>query len=896
MISLALGLVLTSDARSPPNRDVRLIEEVEQSGCAEVLDGPACELPDAGRLTLWVRASPQAQLSVRIDDVEQSVDWTPSDGGARTSIEVSTESRRVTIHAETSIDGRALSDVFRLPLRFRAPSAQIAQVQEVYSRSATTAVALLDAIELEPEGRLRDGRLRAEVENLRGRLAFVQGRFDAVVAHRHKEADIASTLGLVNRQTDALAAIAFVAIRIAPDAVRARQVVDELAELALVSSRARVTHAYYEAMLSSLTGDLRAAERWLKRTEQWAVRIGMFGYSTGAAVQRSELLAQRGHFDAAFAVYRDLQPMPGPCGQAQALANRAWIGLMAREVGGQTPFDPEHLSKRALAQLEECPEKHRVPNVLSMLALSRIHAEDAQGALRHVEAARRHAPRIATDVQWWLADVEARAARIQRRYAHARRAYRRLETVAKQRGLQSAQWRAQVGLAAVEEAAGKPRRAALAFAEAERQLDAQGARALFLSPLSVSVRMQQAVARRYASLLMRLGRPEDAVRVLQRQARRRVLGVSWGMRVAALPPSQRQPWNDAVLQYARLRMLGDRLDSRQWGEVAETSVETARQLSENGAAIREALDRALSHLGADVPMPAELPTMPPDEVLIGYDRVADGWLGFAWGSGLLRTVRLAPGATNLTPSRLSDWLLVPFRRELRTFARVRIAARSGLETVDFHALPIDGEPLIRTHAVTYTLGSPMHAPSMRRAQGALVVADPDGNLPGARDEGRFVVDRLRQRRLDPVLLVGTEVRRASILERMDVAILHWAGHGRRMTGTDALTASVLPLGSGAHLTAADVLALPRVPEQVVLAGCETSPVNARHLGVAQAFVLAGAKAVVATSRPVRDGDAQAIGTRLYAASHPHLGQALRSAQLDLRSGEIDWAAFRTIVP
>ena len=61
-------------------------------------------------------------------------------------------------------------------------------------------------------------------------------------------------------------------------------------------------------------------------------------------------------------------------------------------------------------------------------------------------------------------------------------------------------------------------------------------------------------------------------------------------------------------------------------------------------------------------------------------------------------------------------------------------------------------------------------------------------------------------------------------------------------------------------------------------------------------MLAGARAVIATTRPVRDEDAQALGTALYETNHRHLGTALRSAQLALQSKRIDWAAFRTIVP
>ncbi len=857
-----------------------------------MFEGPVCELSRDERVTFWVRASPGARLTVHVDAVERKTEWRPVDTGLQTTIELPARTRSVSIRADAHVDGHTASDVFRLAVRSWAKPALLREAERLLARSPTTAEALLDGLDVST-----NRRLRAEAVSIRGRSAYIRGRFDDVVRHRRHGADLAATTGMIEKQAGDLATIAFVAIWVRPDAERARKVVDELGTLASMSAQAGVAHAYNEAMLASLTGDLRAAERWFEETETRAVRVDLLAYSTGAAAQRAILLARRGHFDAAFEVYRRVQPRPGPCHAARALANQAWIGLMAWEVGVDAPFDPEHLARQALERLQACVEKHSIPNLLSMLALSRIHHGDADGALHHVAAARQHGASLRADVQWWLADVEARAARIRQRYARARRAYRQLNEVAKQRGLKSAQWRAQVGLAGVEEAAGRVRTARRAYAEAERQLDASGLRALFLSPLSVSSHLQQAAARRYASLLLRLNQPHAAVQVLQRQARRRVLGVSRAARVAALPAAQRQRWNGAVLRYVRLRTIGDQLDGRQWGEAPETSVETARQLRGNRAAIREALDLALSHLGTEAQMPQGLPKMPADEVLLGYDRVADGWLGFAWGRGTLRTVRLAPGASNRPLEGLSRWLLAPFRRELQAYSRVRIAARSGLEQVDFHALPFDGVPLIQTHTVTYTFDAPRDVRPVRKAHRALVVADPDGNLPGARDEARLVVRRLRQLDLDTFFLVGSEVERARILGRMDVGLLHWAGHARQLEGrSDALAASVLPLAAGAYLTAGDVLALPRVPDRVVLSGCETSPTDTTHLGVAQAFVLAGASAVIATSRAVRDDEARAIGAALYASGQDDLGPALRSAQLALRAEPIDWAAFRTIVP
>jgi CHAT domain-containing protein len=90
---------------------------------------------------------------------------------------------------------------------------------------------------------------------------------------------------------------------------------------------------------------------------------------------------------------------------------------------------------------------------------------------------------------------------------------------------------------------------------------------------------------------------------------------------------------------------------------------------------------------------------------------------------------------------------------------------------------------------------------------------------------------------------------------------------------------------------------------VVLSGCDTARSStdaaAESVGLAQAFVAAGAATAIAAARPVDDDDT----ARLMALLHENLAhldpaEALRSAQLSLRAErpQADWAAFRVIVP
>jgi CHAT domain-containing protein len=103
-----------------------------------------------------------------------------------------------------------------------------------------------------------------------------------------------------------------------------------------------------------------------------------------------------------------------------------------------------------------------------------------------------------------------------------------------------------------------------------------------------------------------------------------------------------------------------------------------------------------------------------------------------------------------------------------------------------------------------------------------------------------------------------------------VRLFHYAGHA---TGPAAGAAfSALLLGDGARIDLGDLLAMPRVPEVVVLSACEAGAdaftaggAAGSTVGLAHAFIASGARAVVAPTRAVGDSDARAFVSRLYAA-------------------------------
>jgi CHAT domain-containing protein len=228
-----------------------------------------------------------------------------------------------------------------------------------------------------------------------------------------------------------------------------------------------------------------------------------------------------------------------------------------------------------------------------------------------------------------------------------------------------------------------------------------------------------------------------------------------------------------------------------------------------------------------------------------------------------------------------------------------------LREVDFHALPFGTDVLLAARPVVYGLDLETRTPASLAPRQALVVADPQGDLPASRTEAAAVISGLRRQRPPWKVeqLAGQDAASAALQSRFGrVSLLHYAGHGT-FAGFGGWE-SALPLAGETRLLPGDLLALDRVPDRVVLSGCDTGKSNAaapvEGLGLAQAFLLAGARSVLATTRPVGDHNAAEILTAFYrswdGASDP--ASALRQALLLQRrhSPGSDWAGFRLFEP
>ncbi len=221
------------------------------------------------------------------------------------------------------------------------------------------------------------------------------------------------------------------------------------------------------------------------------------------------------------------------------------------------------------------------------------------------------------------------------------------------------------------------------------------------------------------------------------------------------------------------------------------------------------------------------------------------------------------------------------------------------------SLPSIGAGLVRRVAMSHDARRLPDRTSTDAMLRVLLVADPEGNLPGAAAEGDAVVDALRGRpdiQLTP--LRGPDATRDRLATELATGhhdVLHYAGHA---FFDEADNHGGLCLANRQTFTAADLRE--QVPRLVVLGGCESArlrgstpdepddrPRTDTH-SLAESLLRAGVTTMVGTFFAVSDPAACAFARALYAtlvAGKP-IGEAVRDGRRELhRRNEADWGNF-----
>lgn len=834
------------------------LEGVEVAGCAALAKGPVCELAGERKLSFWV---PDA-VEVRSDAGEPVVEPArPVGGGSALRVTVPAEARRITLTTR----GSPVRS-FSLTL---APIAKLAVLDE--------AKALRSAGKLEEAERVLAAAKPPVQNRILGELARIRlARGDVAGAVRTfgESMDAGERAGRGSEVALDAVACAY-ALTKEPRLGEAEAVLARAAKAAPDDAEAAARIPYYRGLVEALRGDLRRALASFRDAEGRADRLGMEALRRNAVEQIALVSSDLGRDAEAIELQRsllsgiDAEP---PCERSDVPANLAWMLLRSRA----DVAEARRHADRALALLGEakCEDPFRKKNAHLTAALA---AADPKRASQELDRARPLAPE-SVELGLWQLDLEAQAARDP---ALAERLYARQAELAERFGARDALWRARTGQATALAARGHKRDAISRMREAEALLD----KSLLGVPLTdgrdTFLTARDTSARRLVRWLLDAGEREAALEVARRARSRVLRSAARADRLSELTGDERRRWDAAIGRYHAERRALEKEAEQDWTLPGDRLEATRAARAVRQRAIAAALEDALAVLGGG----DDVDTSPPaeGELVLAYFPTESGWVGFARTASALEVVELGDKPAGSA-------LLEPFSSPIRAAQRISILPYGALRDVDFHALVLDGEPLIARAPVAYALDLPRA--ERARQPGALVIADPLGDLPHARREAELVRAELGS----ATLLSGPGATRSAVLEALAGAdLVHYAGHA-------TFAAGALELAGRQKLSVGDVLALARAPRSIVLSACEAGRAEPRAapegLGLAHAFVARGAEVVIAATRPVNDAAAMALMKKLYRTDREAMADALRRAQLELwrEKSTADWAAFRAITP
>ena len=282
-------------------------------------------------------------------------------------------------------------------------------------------------------------------------------------------------------------------------------------------------------------------------------------------------------------------------------------------------------------------------------------------------------------------------------------------------------------------------------------------------------------------------------------------------------------------------------------------------------------------------------------------------------------------------------LMVPndLKDVLRQLDRAVLVLDGATANLPWEMMRVDEGPLATRAALVRQLATLQYSAQVHQAAGrrALVIGNPSYagfgaafSLPGrapwrdpeslaaAEEEARAVVEVLRQAAWEPTALIGQDQRALGIVNTLvgqPWRLLHIAAHGVvDLPHPDGCARSGVVLSDGLLITAAEVAAMPAVPELVFLNCCHLGQVDldedAPHRGqrnrlaasLARELIQAGVRAVVVAGWAVDDVAAEQFARTFYARlliERQAFGDAVfaaRQAAYEARRQSTTWGAYQ----
>ena len=883
--ALVLGFFivqLSCSPQAPAEKNEDLLK-VHVAGCAELRAGPICRPPSDGRITLWVEPGSGRPIigPPGVESSRQIIDH-----GLRLDLVIPPRLDVIELRLGTASG----PSVYALKIdRNRSPILRAAEAQFAAAHYAEV-LHILDVDSLSPAD-------TAWAYALRAKVGF-RTHQPAALADNIRAAEAAEKAGVTSLAIEKFAAAIYLYLH-AQDFSAARSILQRMRQITPDDGLAQVYVAYGEASLSLETNNLRAATNAMKVIDRWTRRFSMSArFMYGVEAMRMELFTKIGQPERALSLGLSIlkrEEQTTPCLRAALLANMGWVASKIERGGNKLAVDLVALMQTELSSLSDsdCESVNYLRLNLVELMLLRGKAAEAAPHLSSLSGDLR--------LKVWRDVALGRMALIQKHPAKALGAFER--AIEQDGSLMSREVRRQAVLGQAEALAalGRTDEAAEAFAQAEALIDSQSLLVPIGGALHGFIGDRERGSRAYISFLVAQNQPAKALQVARRARARVLMRLRQQNLVAELTPAAQKSWDEALKAYRTARAELDQRTrtDRLLPADEQPAAAAARKALEADA--QSALDKAYHALG-DHRSPDPRPPVE-GELLLAYVQGADRWFGFAATTSGVLSVPLEFGPEIKTDAQLSAALLEPFRAQITASRVLTFLPQGRTRRVDFHALPWNDGALAQSVPVQYGLDlAPIHA--HRPGRRALLISDPLGDLQASREEAKIVQSASTSRlKLTVKHLTGRAATLAAVRAQLPGSqLFHFAGHG--VHGGAAGWGSELRLSGETRLTVGDVLTLKSAPEVVVLSACEggasEATGEAEALGLAQAFVVAGSRAVIAATREVDSALASRLSAALYDQDDfpANPAAALKGAITTLRAKtpSADWATFRVIVP
>lgn len=889
--------------------------EVAVLGCEELHADGLCEYRPEQPIRLFITAEPTERL-VLFDGL-RTVPTTDVVRDSGHLLAVDPRGRHGTLTLVSSAGLRVR--VFRFKVRAEKIPAWLTVASELRQQNRTLqAEALLRQHASQPS----DLAQQVRILSLLARIEFEQGRFSDAERSFSATIKLAESAGLLTHQNEDTLWLAELLSHQQGRFADAERLHDALQKQKGRPAELRPWELLQLAKLRLLRGNFRRANDLLVEAEHWAEQIDAPRARTEVQMVKADLLQRLGRSEEADRVLGTLGSADlSPCLRAEVLALQGTNRLLRRE--GQTlatepptvlsPLPPLQAALDLLKR--QCEQPPALTSVLIKLARAAVLDRDLDAAQRFLSKAHAILPEGNEELQLASRELAVEQALAIEDVRNARLQSALLIDAARSAGAVEMAWRGLIGLAHADEKLDSEA-ALISYRKAEAYLDRLALELnLELGRASFLGRFQRGTAT-FLDLLLRSGRAEEALQVIRHARLRNLSGLLQLERIDQLSEPQRRQWEAALNAYRTARVQVDKLASQgEWASALELKA-LANERSALQSTLMAKLEDAIRVLGEPF-SDQQMRAPEPGEAILTCHPGLDAWLCFVRDERGL-------GSARFKELKAEAQLLAPFDEILSRTRHLRVLLVGTMDRIDFSLIPFHGRPLYEHMTVVYSLDLPTRsrvAPLLNAGGNgrALLVADPQGNLPWSRHEVERIATVVRKEGLTPTTLtsrpqeLGTwpgMSRSASkplssdLLRKQlsEAELFHFSGHADSLGMPDGLHA--LRTGDSSVLTTGDILSLSHIPRMVTLFACQ-SGISAGErggnegLGLAQAFLLRGSELAIGSVRPVQDRETSELAVALYESglgarnTDPLVAWRKVLARSELREA---LSAFRIYVP